>query len=108
MNEENKKILKDFKKSPQKIHFLCKCSDSSVELICDLISSFCNHKIPLKNLKKVTRKCRKFKKDIRYLCKPSSKASHITRKRQVLIDICKIIFPILTNDLIPFICKQNE
>lgn len=99
--------LKRFKQSSRKIHFICKCDDSCIFVLSELIKNFLDNKFKVKNMKRIIRKLLPLRFNLRKLA--DSKVSS-REKRKILIDfgVRAIVYPILQKILIPYCCTLDQ
>jgi len=92
--------LKRFKRCSRKIHFLCKCDDSCIFVLGELIDNFLQKKLKIKNIRKIVKKLRPVRVNLRMLA--DSKVP-VKTKRQLLIDFSfrALVYPIIQKVLIP-------
>jgi len=93
--------LKRFKKCSRKIHFICKCDDSCIFVLSELIRNFLDNKFKIKNIKRILQKLLPLRFNLRRLA--DSKVSS-REKRKILIDFGfrALVYPILQKVLIPY------
>ena len=99
--------LKSFKRARHKVHFLCKCDDTCIFVLSELMKNFLEKKFKIRNKKRIIKKLLPLRFSLRKL---ADETVSCKEKRQILIDIGVrvIIYPILRKILIPMVLKLEK